>query len=684
MYSAARFYESYTRRMPDDGRAKLKMASCLREAGAIDEAMAIFDKMLHGGSRDPRLFLELGRLYAARDEPLAAIGAFRQAYAMGDGAEAVRLLAAWGLEPEDKENDPPSAPHDTKFIFLDITDVLAYLDSHRTVSGIQRVVFNLVQGVARSGKNHAASYALCWFDAQEMTLREVAWKDFEALLATLRHQDAGKVDLTPLLQRCRAGVQVLPSRGDVLMILGAFWITERYDWLVLKLRSQGVKFGLMVHDIIPISHPAFSDRGLARNFRKAANELFPLCDFAIAVSEFTRCQVEAYASTSLGSALPIRTVALAQAIVETSSTAATIPGARKMPTSPYILCVGTIEARKNHHYLFNIWKRLVEQRGFDSVPELVIVGRWGWRVEALRAALDDSGYLAGKIRVLTDIADTDLAWLYSNAMFSVFPSLVEGWGLPIGESLAHGLPCIASNAASMPEVGGDFVCYVDPTNEDNGLSAISRAIDRPDELAETRARIKKDFRARSWADVTDDLLRSIDELLQADRRRGAYAFIDAGRPYVEPSAAGGRAHAGGEKVRSVTLARVEGWCNDETDAGWAELRQPTIRFVARDVPPGRLIRIGLRLELPDSRFPVSVRATCSARSSEFTLGETVPRWFFVEGLVADAGLVEIALRFEGPVVQKNPELPRYARLSGLCFADAAEVGQRLELLESLL
>ncbi len=62
-------------------------------------------------------------------------------------------------------------------------------------------------------------------------------------------------------------------------------------------------------------------------------------------------------------------------------------------------------------------------------------------------------------------------------MFSVFPSFEEGWGLPVGESLIFGRPCLASNASSVPEVGGEFVDYIDPFNTNDGYEKISRFIE---------------------------------------------------------------------------------------------------------------------------------------------------------------------------------------------------------------
>ncbi len=86
-------------------------------------------------------------------------------------------------------------------------------------------------------------------------------------------------------------------------------------------------------------------------------------------------------------------------------------------------------------------------------------------------------------------------------------------GLPVGESLIFGRPCLASNASSLPEVGGEFVDYIDPFNINDGYEKISRFID-DESYRETRAgEIKKGFVARSWSDVAKDLLELVESLV---------------------------------------------------------------------------------------------------------------------------------------------------------------------------
>jgi glycosyltransferase involved in cell wall biosynthesis len=136
-----------------------------------------------------------------------------------------------------------------------------------------------------------------------------------------------------------------------------------------------------------------------------------------------------------------------------------------------VLCVGTIEARKNPIYLFNIWKMMARSRR-SKIPCLVFVGRKGWLVQDFMDQLEACNYLGGKILVVHNVTDVELDLLYRKCVLTAYPSFVEGWGLPVGESLAHGKICLCSATGGIPEVGGKLVDYIDPYDAGDGLERL--------------------------------------------------------------------------------------------------------------------------------------------------------------------------------------------------------------------
>jgi glycosyltransferase involved in cell wall biosynthesis len=164
---------------------------------------------------------------------------------------------------------------------------------------------------------------------------------------------------------------------------------------------------------------------------------------------------------------------------------------------PFVLCVSTIEARKNHGVLYNAWDRLGERHGED-VPTLVIVGMIGWGVADLMFRMRTNPRVKDRILVLDNLADGELAWLYRRCLFTVFPSLYEGWGLPVVESLALGTPCICSTAPAVTEAAQGMALALDPHDTPEWVGAIERMWKDDAMRDATSSRLRRDFRAQTW------------------------------------------------------------------------------------------------------------------------------------------------------------------------------------------
>jgi len=155
----------------------------------------------------------------------------------------------------------------------------------------------------------------------------------------------------------------------------------------------------------------------------------------------------------------------------------------------FVLAAGTIDARKNGISLLQTWRRLIGEFG-DKTPLLLFAGMYG-RVGGaeLRARLESDAVLAQFVRVVNGPPIKCLAWLYKKkkyCLFSIFPSHVEGWGLPVGESAWFGSLCVASKASSIPEVCGELMDYVDPADTADITRAVRRLITDRDYLQQRK------------------------------------------------------------------------------------------------------------------------------------------------------------------------------------------------------
>lgn len=142
-------------------------------------------------------------------------------------------------------------------------------------------------------------------------------------------------------------------------------------------------------------------------------------------------------------------------------------------TKPYVFFAGTLEPRKNLVQLVRSYAELPEpiRRKYD----LVLAGKQGWDYDSVFTAIEQFE-LSESVRYLDYVSDADLAKLYAAAEVFCFPSLYEGFGLPVLEAMQSGTPVITSDLSSLPEVGGKAVLYVDPTSDQSLTAALERIL----------------------------------------------------------------------------------------------------------------------------------------------------------------------------------------------------------------
>jgi glycosyltransferase involved in cell wall biosynthesis len=158
---------------------------------------------------------------------------------------------------------------------------------------------------------------------------------------------------------------------------------------------------------------------------------------------------------------------------------------------PYVLAVGALEPRKNLERLVAAWGRLPS--GLRDGHRLALVGPRGWDDEPiLRAAAE------GGARLLGRVDDADLAALYAGCAAFAYPSLYEGFGLPVLEAMAAGAPVVTSSVSSLPEVAGGAALLVDPHDTDAIAGALARVLGDAALAADLRARGRKRAAVFSW------------------------------------------------------------------------------------------------------------------------------------------------------------------------------------------
>jgi glycosyltransferase involved in cell wall biosynthesis len=182
----------------------------------------------------------------------------------------------------------------------------------------------------------------------------------------------------------------------------------------------------------------------------------------------------------------------------------------ELPTPGFVLAVGTLEPRKNLPRLVEAYAAL--PRELQGAHPLVVVGARGWQTGSTLAALRSLGE---RCQMLGHVSDEDLAELYRRCDVFCYPSLGEGFGLPVLEAMAAGAAVVTSNLSSLPEVGGEAVEYVDPRDPASITAGLEALLDSPERRAELRERALERAAQFSWARFAEITLSALERAVAA-------------------------------------------------------------------------------------------------------------------------------------------------------------------------
>ena len=249
----------------------------------------------------------------------------------------------------------------------------------------------------------------------------------------------------------------------------------------------------LMHDIIPIDFPQFVGPHHARNFVRDTAWQIENSQLLICVSKYTADRVKCHAAASAPSRVPEVAVASPGAFLKEGVADQRMPSERQLEGRKFVLYCSTIEIRKNHILLLKVWHRLLPVLG-DRLPILVFCGRWGWMYEELVAFMAEHPELSQCVQFRSNITDRQLAELYRDAEFSVYPSAVEGWGLGAAECLDFGLPVLISDAPSLAEATQGLMPTIPARDVEAWCAAVAKACTDPAWLSELRATIASRYR----------------------------------------------------------------------------------------------------------------------------------------------------------------------------------------------
>ena len=689
---AAECYERYLDAKPNDFSIWVQRGNCLKDSGALGAANAAYDEASKLNPNDADLNLQLGHLMKLQGKRNPALSYYKRSLELNPNLSSARHeLRSLGVKLKETASplQAPALQRKSANVF-DISDLLIFLAVHSRVTGIQRVQSCIVQEIliakTPDGEPISSNTVFCYCDQEQQVFYAVSSADVKRLIDTVSSSSVSRSEIDDALSDVYDNkVKIQLRAGDVYCILGAFWVGHDYSGSLWQLKNRQVKIGVYIYDLIPLTHPQFVTESTRQAVVDKFGDVMSLVDFALTISEYVAKEVSYTLETALNRKIPVLAVPLAHALPENAEEDEDVDGEFKESfPSEYVLCVCTLEGRKNHLILLNSWIAL-NQKYSGRIPTLVLVGKWGWRIEEFQTLLNSSKNVDGKILLLGNLSDRELKHLYQNCLFTVFPSFVEGWGLPVGESLAYGKPCLASNASSIPEVGGEFCRYINPYDLVGTLEAIEKTIFDRKGLKEWTDHVVRDFKVRTWSDVANTFMRRMAEAASlVPQKRPTATVLVPGRVYwLNKTAIYGGASTTAWQNRALKFVCALGWHQFEDWGAWSSRRAAEIAF-GTAAPARSKFRVLLQLRLPPPRVSDNMRyVETSGVSKLVQFDNDKATWVSIDTQSDDNGQIKISLERIGTIEQVDDNRPIFVGVSAIAYHQRDDIAARLDVLESI-
>jgi len=390
-------------------------------------------------------------------------------------------------------------------IYFDVTRLLEWQGSY---TGMERVAYELALNMTKE-KDAQATRLVYFTEAAGFVdvTDEVTWSNGR-LVSKVTHQGSIRqmVKTEPVnaikeyLRRnyhdriLEKYPKIAPGHGSVLFISDGLWDRASYIDEVVKTAHTGVKIGHLVHDMVPLVVPHVCHDFVTKAIKDYFTVITPFIDVLVSISKNTESDFFTYFGEYAKPTIERVIIRHGEDFTKGNDSKPAIIG----NLNDFVLCVGTLEIRKNHLLLYQSYK-LAAQQGIE-LPPLVIVGREGWLTEQTMKLIRDDPEVKDKILLAGPVSDAELAWLYKHCSFTTLAALYEGWGLQVAESLYYGKVCAVSNAGPLPEVGGDLNVYFSPYNTQECLNALQNLANKTTRKI-LEAKIKKEYKPTTWHDA---------------------------------------------------------------------------------------------------------------------------------------------------------------------------------------
>lgn len=329
-------------------------------------------------------------------------------------------------------------------MIIDVTRLIGRFLKGKLPTGIDRVCLAYI---TYYGENSAALIRIRskYHIVSKCTSQEV----FSILLSA---DLTKRIRLIWLIIRSLFVFKTADVRGEIMFNVGHMGLDRKeYPYII---RKMGVRPVFMVHDLIPIHFPEYSRKGEKIRHEQRLDCILDTGFAIVTNSASTLDELDRYAK--------FRQKTMPKSVASLLGTL-NLTYIQSMPPIdfPYFVILSTIEARKNHLLVLNIWRDLVKEMG-DMAPRLILIGQRGWECENVLDMLERCEILHGHVIEIQSCSDSMLSSYLQHTRALLFPSFTEGYGMPLAEALSLGVPVIASDLAVFREIAHDIPEYIHP------------------------------------------------------------------------------------------------------------------------------------------------------------------------------------------------------------------------------
>ncbi|MBV9063618.1 MAG: glycosyltransferase family 4 protein, partial [Alphaproteobacteria bacterium] len=579
-------------------------------------------------------------------------------------------------------------------VSFEVSDLFYFYATGNTVTGIQRVQQELCVQFAKQDQAHCEFVI---YDRNVQKWRSVSKEWLLSLIEAARAFRPGGEPWSSIYEVYAKRALTAPLKqfdpGEWLTNVGASWALASYFVQVRQLRRRGVRLAVFCHDLIPARHPAYFDHIHTIEHTYWLAQIRETADVVFCNSESTRrdyLEIVKPPSQPVAVCRLDATWAKDHISPEADVAATELLSDLSVFDDEFVLCVGTIEPRKNHLTLIHVWDKL-RHTHLNGCPKLICVGRIGWKSDAVISQAKALGLLNSQIHFLSGLSDDVLQALYRKCLFTMYVSYYEGWGLPITESLAAGKLCIAGGNSALREAGSNYAVYVDERSETSIYEAICRFLDNRGALNEANARVRRDYRPRAWEDIAREITVTLRDAPSDERPTASLPILDIntfyrfGRP---------------EPVKTFDHPRAaeifclgQAWYQPESWGTWTAREAAEIGFRISTANPRPTVFLGLSSPPgPPASLIIAVNGKQIKTVGEFTGRKVVRISLEEERQHAGGGtFLPVRIRVTASRIQNMREIEgsNDERMLGVAYLfivgfDQTSMAERLEFLEQVV